>query len=56
MRLLRDEQPIKQREPFSFGISAEFRKMMNVFKQVREGYGLKKHILYHDQHKPLFAP
>jgi hypothetical protein len=56
MRLLRDEQPIKQREPFSFGSSAEFRKMMNVCKQVHEGYGLKKYMLYHHQHEPLFTP
>jgi hypothetical protein len=56
MRLLRGEQPIEQREPFSFRMSAEFRKAVNVFKQFRVGYGLKKYMLYHNQHKPLFAP
>jgi hypothetical protein len=37
MRLLRDEQAIKQREPFSFGMGAEFRKVMNIFKQIGKG-------------------
>jgi hypothetical protein len=37
MRILRDEQPIKQREPFSFGISTEGRKAMNVFKRTMSG-------------------
>jgi hypothetical protein len=40
MRLLRDEQPIKRREPFSFGIGTEFRKMTNIFKQFHNGDGL----------------
>jgi hypothetical protein len=40
MRLLRDKQPIKRRESFSFGIGAEFRKMMNIFKQFHNGDGL----------------
>jgi hypothetical protein len=56
MRLLRDEKPIKCRESFSFRIGTEFRKMMNVFKQIRNGDCLKKDILYHNQHKPLFIP
>jgi hypothetical protein len=56
MRLLRDEKPVKYREPCSFRISAEFRKAMNVFKQIRKGDCLEKYILYYDQHKPLFIP
>jgi TFIIF-interacting CTD phosphatase-like protein len=56
MRLLRDEQPVKQRESFSFGISTEGRKVMNVFEQIPKGNSFKEYILYHDQHEPLFTP
>jgi hypothetical protein len=45
MRLLRDEQPIKRRESFSFGIGTKFCKVMNVFKQIRKGDCLKEYIL-----------
>jgi hypothetical protein len=56
MRLLKDEKPVKRREPFSFRIGAEFRKAMNVFKQIRNRDCLEKHALYYDRHEPLFAP
>jgi hypothetical protein len=56
MRLLRDEQSIKQRDPFPFGIGAEGRKAVNVFNQIRKGNSLKEHMLCHDQREPLFAP
>jgi hypothetical protein len=56
MRLLMDKQPVKSRKPFSFGISAEGRNLMNVFKQIRKGGGLKEYMLYHNQHKPLLTP
>jgi uncharacterized DUF497 family protein len=36
MRLLRDEQPVKRREPFPFRIGTKSRNLMHVFKQSRE--------------------
>ncbi|MDR3115795.1 MAG: hypothetical protein LBU25_09785, partial [Treponema sp.] len=37
MRLLRDEQPVKRREPFPFRISTKTRNLMYVFKHIRYG-------------------
>jgi hypothetical protein len=56
MRLLRDKQSVKRREPFPFRIGTKNRDLMNIFKQIHEGDGLKKHMFYHSQHKPLLTP
>jgi hypothetical protein len=56
MRLLRDERPVKSREAFSLGISADPRKATHVFKQIRHENGLKKYMLCHGWHKSLFTP
>jgi hypothetical protein len=56
MRLLRDEQPVKQREPSPFGIGTEGRKAMYVLKPMGKGVRFKKEMLYYHQHKPLFTP
>jgi hypothetical protein len=56
MRLLRDEQPVKRREPFPFRISTKTRYLMYVFKHIRYGNSLKKYMRYQYQHKPLLTP
>jgi hypothetical protein len=48
MRLFRDKQPVKRRQPFFFRIGAKERKAMNVFKQFRGGDGLQKYMFYHN--------
>jgi hypothetical protein len=44
MRLLRDEQPVKRREPFPLRIGTKGRNLIHVFKQSRETDGLKKYM------------
>jgi hypothetical protein len=56
MRLLRDEQPVKCREPFPFRISAKSRYLTYVFKHIHKGNTFKEHTLYQNRHNPLLIP
>jgi hypothetical protein len=56
MRLLRDKQSVKCRQPFSLRVGAQGCNVMYIFKQIRKGDRLKEYILYYAQHKPLFTP
>jgi hypothetical protein len=56
MRLLRDKQPVKSRQPFSLRVGAQGCNMMYIFKQFREGDCLKEYMFHYDQHKQLFTP
>jgi hypothetical protein len=56
MRLLRDEQPVKRRESFSFRIGAKGRDMMDIVQYIPNGDGPQEYMLYDDQYKPLFVP
>ena len=56
MRLLRDKQPVKYRQPFSLRIGAQDCNVMYILTQIREGDCLKEYMRYYGQHKPLFTP